>query len=130
MIDLSGIPVVLVGVIGASVAVDLVGIVLFRLQKNLPYMNILIITSILIGSVLLQMVGSTIHVIQVLDLPCWLRSWFGVCATWEGLGFQIAAVVFVVGSYYLAEVIRLHKVYSHKRQVSVLETAETGKSDI
>jgi len=33
-------------------------------EKNLPYMKILIITGILIGSVLLQMVGSTVHVLQ------------------------------------------------------------------
>ena len=60
-----GVPVVLMGVIGASIAVALVGMIVFRLQKNLPYMKILVITGILIGSVLLQMVGSTVHVLQV-----------------------------------------------------------------
>jgi high-affinity iron transporter len=122
-----GVPVVLIGVIGASLAVALVGMVVFRLQKNLPYMKILIITGILIGSVLLQMVGSTIHVLQVvgwlpihviqwLDLPYWLGTWFGIYPTWEGLGFQFVAMVFVVGSYYLAEGLRKHRLFSGSRE--------------
>jgi high-affinity iron transporter len=68
----------------------------------------------MIGAVLLQMVGNTIHVMQVvgwmsispirwLDLPYWAGMWFGLYATWEGLGFQIGAAVFVIGSYLLAE---------------------------
>ena len=36
-----GVPVVLMGVIGSSLAVALVGMIVFRLQKNLPYMKIL-----------------------------------------------------------------------------------------
>jgi len=122
-----GVPVVLMGVIGASVAVALVGMIVFRLQKNLPYMKILVITGILIGSVLLQMVGSTIHVLQVvgwlpihviqgLDLPYWLGSWFGIYSTWEGLSFQFAAMVFVIGSYYLAEGMRKHRLSSVSRE--------------
>jgi high-affinity iron transporter len=123
-----GVPMVLMGVIGSSIAVALVGIIVFRLQRNLPYMKILIITGILIGSVLLQMVGSTVHVLQVvgwlpihvipgLDLPYWLGTWFGVYATWEGFGFQLAAMVFVIGSYYLAEGLRKHRLFSSRQPV-------------
>lgn len=130
-----GVPVVLMGVIGASLAVALVGMIVFRLQKNLPYMKILIITGVLIGTVLLQMVGSTIHVLQVvgwmpihviqwLDLPYWLGTWFGVYPTWEGVGFQLAVMVFVVGSYYVAEGLRKHKLFSQKGQL-VKSTAES-----
>lgn len=122
-----GVAVVLLGVIGSSIAVALVGLIVFRLQKNLPYMKILVITGVLIGTVLLQMVGSTVHVLQVvgwlpihvmpgLDLPYWLGTWFGVYPTWEGLSFQFAAIVFVVGSYYLAEGMRKHKLSSIPRQ--------------
>jgi len=124
-----GVPVVLMGVIGASLAVALVGMIVFRLQKNLPYMKILIITGILIGSVLLQMVGSTIHVLQVVgwlpihvvqgvDLPYWLGTWFGIYLTWEGLGLQFAAMVFVIGSYYLAEGMRKHRLFSPKPEMA------------
>lgn len=130
-----GVPTVLIGVIGASLAVAFVGMIVFRLQKNLPYMKILVITGILIGTVLLQMVGSTIHVLQVvgwmpihviqwMDLPYWLGTWFGVYPTWEGVGFQFAALVFVVGSYYLAEGLRKHRIFSPKGQM-VKSTAES-----
>jgi len=130
-----GVPVVLMGVVGASIAVALVGMIVFRLQKNLPYMKILVITGILIGSVLLQMVGSTIHVLQVvgwlpihvipwLDLPYWLGIWFGVYPTWEGLLLQFAAMVFVIGSYYLAEGMRKRRVFSSRGQL-VKSTAES-----
>ena len=130
-----GVPVVLVGVIGSSLAVALVGMIVFRLQKNLPYMKILVITGVLIGSVLLQMVGSTVHVLQVvgwlpihviraLDVPYWLGTWFGLYPTWEGLIFQFAAVVFVVGSYYLAEGMRKHRLSSASRRL-VKSTAES-----
>ena len=60
-----GVAVVLIGVLIALAAVVLVGALVFRLQKNLPYMKILIITGVMIGSVLLQMVGSTVHIMQV-----------------------------------------------------------------
>lgn len=123
-----GVPVVLIGVTTASLAVALVGMIVFRLQKNLPYMKILIITGILIGTVLLQMVGSTVHVLQVvgwmpihvipgLDLPYWLGTWFGIYPTWEGVGFQFAAMVFVIGSYSLAEGIRKHRLFSARQQM-------------
>ena len=109
--------------------------IVFRLQKNLPYMKILVITGILIGSVLLQMVGSTVHVLQVvgwlpihviraLDVPYWLGTWFGLYPTWEGVIFQFAAVVFVVGSYYLAEGMRKHRLSSASRGL-VKSTAES-----
>jgi high-affinity iron transporter len=122
-----GIPVVLMGVIGASIVVALVGMIVFRLQRNLPYMKILIITGIMIGIVLLQIVGSTAHVMQVVgwlpihviqgfDLPYWLGTWFGMYPTWEGLGLQFAAAAFVIGSYYLAEGMRKHRLSSISRE--------------
>jgi high-affinity iron transporter len=116
-----GTAVVLTGVVAALAAVLLIGVVTFRLQSNLPYKKMLIATGVLIGVVLLMMVGNTVHVWQVvgglpihliagLDLPFWLGTWFGVFATWEGIGAQAAAAAFVVGSYYLAE-------YTQKRLV-------------
>lgn len=110
----SGLTTVLSGVAAALVAVCLVGLVTFRLQVNLPYKKMLVVTGILIGAVLLQMVGNTVHVFQVVGwlpihavggqpLPYWLGTWFGIYATWEGLVFQALAGLFVIGSYYLAE---------------------------
>ena len=98
-------------------------------------MKILIITGIMIAVVLLQIVGSTTHVMQVvgwlpihiiqgLELPYWLGTWFGVYVTWEGLVFQLAAAVFVIGSYYLAEGMRKRKIFSPKQQM-VKSTVES-----
>ena len=121
-----GVGVVLLGVLVSLAAVVLVGAVVFRLQKNLPYMKILVITGIMIGAVLLQMVGSTIHIMQVIGwlpihmiqgvkLPFWLGTWFGIYATWEGVTFQAASMIFVVGSYYLAEGLRKRKIIEKER---------------
>ncbi|WP_322817090.1 FTR1 family protein [Chloroflexus sp.] len=91
-----------------------VGLAVFVMQAKLPHKKMLIVTGILIGAVLLQMVGHTVNVLQVigwlplhpirwLDLPYWTGFWFGLYPTWEGIGLQAAAAVFVIGSYYLAE---------------------------
>jgi high-affinity iron transporter len=130
-----GIPVVLIGVAVSLLAVYLVGLVIFRLHKSLPYMKILIVTGIMIGAVLLQMVGSTahimqvvgwvpIHVIQGLNIPIWLGTWFGVYPTWEGVVLQLASAVFVVGSYYLAEGMRKQRISSLFTRASARSTVE------
>ena len=65
-------------------------------------------------SVLLAMVGNTVHVMQSVGwlpitpiqgvyLPFWVGQWFGVFATWQGIILQVIAGVFVIGSYFLAE---------------------------
>jgi high-affinity iron transporter len=126
----AGVFTVLVGVLISLAGVVLVGLVVFRLQKNLPYMKILIVTGVLIGSVLLQMVGSTVHVMQVvgwmpihivqsMNTPFWMGTWFGIYPTWEGLSLQLASLIFVFGSYYLAEGLRKNKLknISHKQQI-------------
>jgi hypothetical protein len=91
-----------------------IGLVVFALQAKLPYKKMLIVTGIMIGAVLLQMVGNTAHVMQVVGwlpihpirsvaLPYWSGMWFGLYATWEGIALQAAAATFVIGSYFLAE---------------------------
>ena len=110
----AGAGVVLSGVALGLGGTLLVGFIVFALQSKLPYKKMLIATGIMIGVVLLQMVGNTIHVMQVvgwmsihpirwLELPYWVGMWFGLYATWEGIGLQIGAAVFVIGSYLLAE---------------------------
>jgi high-affinity iron transporter len=113
----SGTGLVLAGVGVGLLATLIIGIVTFKVQARLPYKKMLIITGILIGGVLIVMVGKTVHVLQVvgwlpihaisgISLPYWLGTWFGVYATWEGLGLQALAGAFVTGSYYLAEGIK------------------------
>jgi high-affinity iron transporter len=110
----AGAGVVLSGVALGLGGTLLVGFIVFALQSKLPYKKMLIVTGVMIGVVLLQMVSNTIHVMQVvgwmsihpirwLELPYWVGIWFGLYATWEGIGLQIGAAVFVIGSYLLAE---------------------------
>ena len=110
----SGTTVVLIGLGIGLVAVALVGVVTFWLQVSLPYKKMLVMTGILVGAVLLQMVGMTVHAwqrvgwlpvsfVQGLTLPRWLGIWLGIYPVWEGLLAQLAAGAFVIGTYYLAE---------------------------
>ncbi len=110
----SNLSMVMAGVVIALAAVALVGFITFRLQVNLPYKKMLVITGILIGIVLLQLTGKTAHTFQEVGwlpehaisgfaAPHWLGEWFGVYPTWEGLVLQAAVAAFVIGSYYAAE---------------------------
>lgn len=105
---------VLGGVAVGMGATLLIGLLVFAVQTKLPHKKMLIVTGIFIGAVLLQMVGKTINVMQVigwmpihpirwLSLPYWSGMWFGLYATWEGIALQAAAGIFVIGSYFLAE---------------------------
>ena len=73
----------------------------------------------LIGFVLVVMVGQTVRTMQGtgwvsissldLELPYWLGLWLGVFPTWETIGAQVAAIAFVVGSYFLAQEVRVKR---------------------
>ncbi len=110
----AGINVVLQGVAIGLIGVAVVGVITFTLQFKLPYKKMLVVTGVLIGFVLLMMVGNTVHVMQSVGwmsitpitgvyLPFWMGQWFGVFATWQGIGLQALAGAFVVGSYFWAE---------------------------
>ena len=116
----AGVSIVLQGVLLGLIGVGLAGIVTFALQRRLPYMQMFVVTGILIGVVLFTMVGNTVHVMQKvgwmslhpirgLTLPYWVGLWFGVFPTWEGIGWQLGSAAFVIGSYYLAQYLRKRK---------------------
>jgi high-affinity iron transporter len=133
----AGIGVVLQGVLLGMVGVAVVGFITFSLQMRLPYKKMLIVTGVMIGFVLVAMVGNTVHVMQSIcwlpitpipgmNLPFWMGQWFGVYATLQGIGLQIMAAVFVIGSYFLAE--HQHKVkrLSRRRTPQAANTAKTA----
>jgi high-affinity iron transporter len=112
----SGANIVLGGVALGLLATFMVGVLVFAVQAKLPHKKMLIFTGVLIVVVLVQMVGHTTHVMQVVGwlptspirwlaplLPYWIGLWFGLYATWEGLACQAAAGVFTIGSYFVAE---------------------------
>ena len=91
----------------------------FALQRKLPYKKMLVVTGVLIGFVLVVMVGQTARTMQGTgwlaitpvggEFPYWSGLWFGVYPTWETLGAQVAAAVFVIGSYLLAQQVRVKR---------------------
>jgi high-affinity iron transporter len=96
-----------------------VGGVTFKMQRRLPFKRMLILTGVLIALVLAVMVGTTVHNLQGIG---WLAStptsfrvplswsiWLGVYPTWEGIGAQLAALVFVLGSYFAAREIQVKR---------------------
>lgn len=91
----------------------LVGIIVFGLQVKLPYQKMLVVTGILIGWVLFLLVGNTVdtfqsvgwlpvHPIGTFHSPTWLTLTLGIFPTWEGILLQLAAAIFVIGSFFLA----------------------------
>jgi high-affinity iron transporter len=97
----------------------LVAVVTFALQRKLPYKKMLIVTGVMIGFVLVVMVGQTARTMQgtgwlpisPLDvaLPYWSGLWFGVYPTLQTIGAQLGAAVFVIGSYFLAREVKVHR---------------------
>ena len=112
----SGTGVVLAGVSLGLVLTGIVGAVTFALERKLPYKKMLIVTGVLIALVLVVLVGNTartmqgvgwlsIHPIDI-EFPLWMGTWLGIYPTVETLTAQLAAFVFVVGSYFAAEWMR------------------------
>jgi high-affinity iron transporter len=110
---------VLKGLALGLTATAIVGVLTFWLHQKLPYKRMLIVTGGLVGFVLVVMIGGTALSFQELgwiprhDLPFtvpeWMGSWFEVYGTYETVGIQLAAAAFVIGSYYLAEYLKVKR---------------------
>jgi len=108
-----GSATVLEGVALGLIATAIVGTITFWLHHKLPYKRMLVLTGVLIGVVLVVMTGGTSLAFQDLGwipnhptpftVPGWLGSWFEIYGTWETIGAQLLAATFVVGSYFLAQ---------------------------
>ena len=112
----SGLWVVLEGVALGSLGVAAVAVATFMLERKLPYKKMLIVTGILLTVVLMIMVGKTARTLQGvgwlpitpidIDVPYWMGLWLGIFPTVETIVAQVASLVFVIGSYLLAERLR------------------------
>ena len=79
----------------------------------------LVATGILLGFVLIVMVGEGVQEMQLagwipttnvgVTFPGWMGTWFALFGTVETLVAQALAAVFVIGSYYLAEHLKVRK---------------------
>src|SRR3954469_11417382 len=115
----AGSTTVLEGVALGLAGTAAVGVVTFWLHHRLPYRRMLVLTGALVGVVLMVMIGGTALSFQDLGwlprhetpftVPAWMGSWFEMYSTWETLGAQLLAGLFVVGSYRLAEELKVRR---------------------
>jgi len=118
-----------IGLAGTAV----VGVLTFWLHHKLPYRRMLVLTGVLVGVVLVVMIGGTALTFQDLGwlprhatpftLLGWLGAWFEMYPTWETLGAQLLAAGFVVGSYLLAEHLKVRRPRRRGEPAAVPATA-------
>jgi high-affinity iron transporter len=114
-----GSGVVMDGVLLGLVFVAAIGYVTFRLQRRLPYRRMLVTTGIMLGLVLLVMVGESVQEFQQagwlgttpigFSLPGWMGLWLAVFPNLQTIVAQALAAVLVIGSYFLAEELRVRR---------------------
>ena len=132
----SGTGVVLAGVSLGLVLTGIVGAVTFALERKLPYKKMLIVTGVLIALVLVVLVGNTartmqgvgwlsIHPIDI-EFPLWMGTWLGIYPTVETLTAQLAAFVFVAGSYFAAEWMRKREL---RKAIAAHEASVAGEEE-
>jgi high-affinity iron transporter len=113
-----GSSVVLEGVVLGALFTAAVGVLTFSLHQRLPYRRLLIITGLMLLVVLWVMVGEEINEMQLagwigttniswLHIPGWAGTWFSVFGNVETFVAQFAAVGVVIGSYLLAQYVRV-----------------------
>lgn len=115
----AGATAVLEGAALGLAATFAVGAVTFLLQRKLPYKKMLIVTGVMIAVVLVVMVGQTVRTMQGtgwvpitpidIEIPFWMGLWFGVFPTVETIGAQILALTFVLGSYFVAQEVKVKR---------------------
>lgn len=105
------------GVLIGLLLTGIVAVLTFVAHHRLPYKKMLILTGILLGVVMLVMVGEEAQEMQLagwisttnvaLPIPSWMGLWFSVFPTVETLVAQLLAATFVIGSYFLAQYVRV-----------------------
>ena len=128
----NGTSTVLEGVAIGLAGTALVGVAVFHLHRRLPYRRMLVLTGILVGVVLVVMIGGTALTFTELGwlpqhelpftFPGWLGSWFEIYPYYETVAAQLLAAGFVIGSYYLAEYMKVTRPVKHGRQPAVRST--------
>jgi high-affinity iron transporter len=114
-----GSGVVLEGVALGLVFVAIIGWFTFGMQRKLPYKRMLVATGVLLGVVLLVMVGESVQEMQIagwigttplhVSIPGWMGLWFSIFPNVETVAAQVIAGVLVVGSYFLAEELKVRR---------------------
>jgi high-affinity iron transporter len=132
--ELYGSSVVLEGVVIGALFTAAAGFLTFGLHQRLPYKRLLIITGVMLLSVLLVSVGEEVNEMQLagwigtttihgLYIPGWMGTWFSLFNNWETFIGQGIALTLVLGSYVLAQYLRVWRPRRRGQQQAVLATA-------
>jgi high-affinity iron transporter len=116
--EIYGAGVVLEGVVIGLLFTGAVGVLTFALHQRLPYRRLLIITGVMLLFVLLVQVGEEVNEMQLagwisttpiswLYIPGWMGTWLSLFNNWETFIGQGIALLLVVGSYVLAQYLRV-----------------------
>jgi high-affinity iron transporter len=115
----NGTSTVLEGVAIGLACTAVVGVLTFWLHHRLPYRRMLILTGALVAVVLMVMIGGTALSFMELGwipktptpfgVPTWMGTWFEIYPYWETIGAQLLAGALVVGSYVLAEHVKVRR---------------------
>ena len=132
-----GSGVVLEGIAIGLVFVAMIGYLTFGLQRRLPYKRMLVATGILLGAVLLVMVGESVQELQQagwigttslhIALPGWMGLWFSIFPNVQTIAAQAIAAVLVIGSYFLAEELRVRRPRRRGGSVAVRPNAPPAR---
>ncbi len=127
--ELYGSSVVLEGVVIGGLFTAAAGVLTFGLHQRLPYKRLLIITGVMLLFVLLVSVGEEVNEMQLagwigttpvhgLYIPGWMGTWFSLFNNWETFIGQFIALALVLGSYVLAQYMRVWRPRHRGQQVA------------
>jgi high-affinity iron transporter len=112
---------VLLGVLVGLYLTLTVGVLTFVAHHRLPYKRMLVVTGVMLGVVLMVMVGEEVNELQLagwcpttalpgnVRFPDWAGTWFSLFANWETLLAMAASALFVIGSYVVANYVRVRR---------------------
>jgi high-affinity iron transporter len=134
-----GSTIVLQGVAVGLFFTAIVGVLTFIAHHKLPYKKMLVLTGVMLGAVLVVMVGESVQEMQQahwisttavnLPIPDWMGMWFAISPNIEGLAAQFLAALFVIGSYVVAEYVRVWRPRRLLRQEARRQELAAIKSD-
>jgi high-affinity iron transporter len=116
--ELYGSSPVLEGVAIGALFTAAAGVLTFGLHQRLPYRRLLVITGAMLLFVLIVSVGEEVNEMQLagwigtstihwLPIPGWMGTWFSLFNNWETFAGQAMALTVVLGSYVIAQYLRV-----------------------
>jgi high-affinity iron transporter len=118
------------------------GVLTFALHQRLPYRRLLIITGVMLLFVLIVSVGEEVNEMQLahwigttpvggLTIPGWMGTWFSLFNNWQTFIGQAIALLLVLGSYVIAQYIRVWRPRRRGQQAALrAEEAPDRPADI